>query len=147
MINISENDKRIWKSDSVHKDIIIRFPGKGITLGNEDILAEAFELTESIEDSEQLSFTGCFASQIKFDCATFEEDVRKLVGVVRLIGSFGVIFTADIFARVVKEGDSAYLFDFFYNGFIVAVNTHSCLTVFLPLFHKFISIFLNIFYI
>lgn len=77
MINISDKDKEIWRSDSIHKNLVIRFPNKNITLGNEDLLEESFELTETIEDSTELSFTGCHASHIEFECSAFAVDVRN----------------------------------------------------------------------
>ncbi len=77
MINISEADKAIWKSDSVPKNIKIVFPALGITLGNDDVVLESFELSEAINDNRELTFTGCIAANIKFECTTLLVDVRN----------------------------------------------------------------------
>ena len=76
MLNVSEATKNAYKADSVQKQFTISFPNANITYRNDDIVIESFELIESIEANENISFMGCVASQMKFICAAPVRDLR-----------------------------------------------------------------------
>lgn len=78
MISVSQTTKDAYKSDASHKMLVVRIPGAGITLTNEDILADSLELKEAIESSDNLSFQGCIASSFKVECFNLVDDT--LVG-------------------------------------------------------------------
>ncbi len=78
MISVSQTTKDAYKSDASHKMLVVRIPGAGITLTNEDILADSLELKEAIESSDNLSFQGCIASSFKIECFNLVDDT--LVG-------------------------------------------------------------------
>lgn len=76
MIKVNSDTKTAYKTDSVHKELEIRIPNKNITLHNSDLVAQSLSLTESIETSNNLSFTGCVAAVLKFRCADIVTDIE-----------------------------------------------------------------------
>ena len=78
MYSVNQATKDAYKSDSSHKELVVRIPSAGITLRNEDILADSLELKEAIESSDNLSFQGCIASSFKVECFNLVDDT--LVG-------------------------------------------------------------------
>ena len=75
MINVSDEVKAKYLNSST-KTLTISFPSANITLHNNDIVQEQFSLDESINAEQNLTFTGCISSQIKFKCVTLNQDVR-----------------------------------------------------------------------
>ena len=49
MINISEAEKDLYRSDGVNKEVVITVPGMSITIDNDDLIKESVTLTERIE--------------------------------------------------------------------------------------------------
>ena len=78
MVTVTQATKDAYKSDSSHKEIVVRIPGSNITLQNEDILADSLELKESIESGDNLSFQGCIAASFKIECFNLVDET--LVG-------------------------------------------------------------------
>lgn len=78
MYSVNQATKDAYKSDSSHKELVVRIPSAGITLRNEDILADSLELKEAIESSDNLSFQGCIAASFKIECFNLVDDT--LVG-------------------------------------------------------------------
>jgi hypothetical protein len=76
MINISEAEKDLYRSDGVNKEVVITVPGMSITIDNEDLIKESVTLTERIESEKELSFKGCCASIFSFEVAHFSQDIR-----------------------------------------------------------------------
>ena len=76
MINISEAEKDLYRSDGVNKEVVITVPGMSITIDNEDLIKESVTLTERIESEKELSFKGCCASIFSFEVAHFNQDIR-----------------------------------------------------------------------
>jgi hypothetical protein len=74
MYSVNAETKNAYKSDTSHKEIVIRIPGADLTLTNEDIVAESLELKESIESSGNLSFQGCNAASFKIECFNLVDD-------------------------------------------------------------------------
>ena len=77
MLNILEETKEQYRADSVHKELEIRIPGANITLRNEDLVSQSVSLKESIESSDNLSFTGCIASVFKFSCVNLVATIKN----------------------------------------------------------------------
>lgn len=77
MLNILEETKEQYRADSVHKELVIRIPGANIILRNEDLVSQSVSLKESIESSDNLSFTGCIASVFKFSCANLIANIKN----------------------------------------------------------------------
>lgn len=78
MVTVNQATKDAYKSDSSHKEIVVRIPGANITLQNEDILMDSLELKEAIESGDNLSFQGCIASSFKIECFNLVDET--LVG-------------------------------------------------------------------
>ena len=78
MITVNQTTKDAYKSDSSHKELVVRIPSANITLQNEDILADSLELKEAIESGDNLSFQGCIAASLKIECFNLVDDT--LVG-------------------------------------------------------------------
>jgi len=77
MIRVNQDTKNAFKAYGGHKDVEIRIPELDITLTNTDIVAQSLSLTESIESSENLTFTGCIASCLKFKCVDIVQDIEE----------------------------------------------------------------------
>lgn len=78
MIRVTDTTKNAYKSDSSHKELVVRIPSASITLTNEDILADSLELKEAIESGDNLSFQGCIAASFKIECFNLVDET--LVG-------------------------------------------------------------------
>lgn len=77
MYSVNDETKNAYKSDSSHKEIVVRIPSANITLTNEDIVTESLELKESIESSGNLSFQGCNAASFKIECFKLVDDTLE----------------------------------------------------------------------
>lgn len=78
MLRISDEEKALYKSDNVHKELEIRIPSANIILHNDDILSESMLLRESIESSNNLSFTGCNASVFQIETVDIVQDIEGM---------------------------------------------------------------------
>ena len=76
MLNIPEEDKELWRSAQLKKEVTINLPDLDIELTNSDIYEESLELVESIESDTNLTFRGCIASKFKVSLINFITDVR-----------------------------------------------------------------------
>ena len=77
MITVNDATKSAYKSDASHKVLEVRIPDANIVLTNEDIVSESLELKEGIETSGNLSFQGCIAASLKFECFTLVDDTLE----------------------------------------------------------------------
>lgn len=78
MVKVTDATKTAYKTDSVSKQMTIRIPQANITLTNSDIVSQSMTLTEAIENSDNLSFTGCIASVFKITCADIVQDIQGM---------------------------------------------------------------------
>lgn len=76
MINVSDETKTAYTTDSVDKQLTITIANRNVTFTNTDIVSESLELTESIEAERSLTFKGCIATQMKFKVAEIVTDLR-----------------------------------------------------------------------
>ena len=76
MINISEDEKDLYRHSGTPKAVEVSFSDLSITLTNTDLVSESVSLTERIETEQNLGFKGCNSSVLEFDVANFRQDVR-----------------------------------------------------------------------
>ena len=75
MLNVTDATKSAY-TNSTHKNLVISFPNANVTMTNSDLKSESLSITEAIENNRNLSFQGCIASQLKFQCADIIQDLR-----------------------------------------------------------------------
>lgn len=76
MLNVSEEVKTAYKSDSVHKQLTVHFPDLGTTYTNVDIVSESLILKESIMASDSAEFIGCIASTLSLKISGLSKDIK-----------------------------------------------------------------------
>lgn len=114
MIRVTDETKAAYKSDASHKELEIRIPAANIILKNVDIVSESLELKESIEKTGNLSFQGCIASSLKFECFQLVDD--SLVG---------LWIEADILAYLPEDDPEDYDTVPLFRGFISEVTNQT----------------------
>lgn len=62
-MNVSDAIKEAYRSDTVHKNLIIRIPSLNMTIRNEKIWSESMSLKENLISGNNFEFVGCVASQ------------------------------------------------------------------------------------
>jgi len=74
---ITENDKKIWISDISYKEykVIIGSGESERTFLNDEIKEESIEISEIMEDSSQLTFSGCKSKKLKVVVAYVGDDL------------------------------------------------------------------------
>lgn len=76
MLNVTDETKKIYERDGVHKSMRIYFPDLDLTYENDRIVSDTFQLTESINSGGNLEFVGCIASVMSVELADLKEDVK-----------------------------------------------------------------------
>lgn len=76
MINVTDETKSEYLNGSGNKTLTISFPDRNIIYLNSDIVSQSLTITETIEDTRNLTFQGCIASQAKFKLANLITDLR-----------------------------------------------------------------------
>ena len=61
-MNVTPEQQLAYKSDSIHKELVVSFPDLSLTIGNDQIYQESMRLKESILDANSIEFVGCIAS-------------------------------------------------------------------------------------
>ena len=77
MLNVNDATKAAYTSGLTLKSLVISFPNANVTLQNSDIVNESLTLEESIEESGNLTYQGCIASKLTFQCADVIQDLRN----------------------------------------------------------------------
>lgn len=77
MLNVSKDTINAYSQDGVHKELIIKFPSLGVTITNNQIEKESFNLIEKILSGDDLEFVGCIISSAK---VTIHDDNHRLKG-------------------------------------------------------------------
>lgn len=75
MINISDELKQNILTNSISREIILRFPDDDIEIGSQNIVSESFELVNSIMDGDELALGGCIAGQMKIQVININRDL------------------------------------------------------------------------
>lgn len=101
MIAIDSTTKSLLLKNSVHREIIIRFPnataGTISEIGSKNIIADSFELKQSICDDGEFTLGGCIAGQLTIQIIGIEQALNnKRINVfIRQTYSKGDLLPAD----------------------------------------------------
>ncbi|MEE1061744.1 MAG: hypothetical protein UH080_08025 [Ruminococcus sp.] len=101
MIALSEDVKKYLLNDSTYREIIIRFPdateGEIAEIGSDNIIADSFELTNSICDESDFCLGGCIVSQMSVKVIGIEQELNnKRINVFLRQGySMGYLYPSD----------------------------------------------------
>lgn len=81
MLNITDEEKLLWQSDSQHKEyeIVFKQPNSEQTISilyNEDLVGESLKLTQILEDNNTLTFAGVNSDYLTFECIDLIQDYR-----------------------------------------------------------------------
>lgn len=81
MIDLSPETKALLLNNSVHREIIIRFPealeGEIKEIGSNNIIADSLELTQSICDENEFVIGGCIAGQFVIRVINIEQPLNN----------------------------------------------------------------------
>lgn len=81
MLAIDEQTKSLLLENSIHREIIIRFPnateGEISEIGSSNIIAESFELKHSICDEKEFVLGGCIAGQLTIQVVGIEQALNN----------------------------------------------------------------------
>lgn len=64
-MEVSVATKQAYKSNSVHKNLILEFPNLNLVIPHKNIYYESMRLKESIMDSNRVEFVGCISSMFE----------------------------------------------------------------------------------
>lgn len=101
MLSIPNEIKPLLLENSIHREIIIRFPnaaeGEISEIGSSNIIAESFELKHSICDDKEFVIGGCIAGQLTIQVVGIEQALNnKRINVfIRQTYSTGELYPSD----------------------------------------------------
>ncbi len=75
-MNVSDAVKEQYKNNSIHKNLILRFPELNLQITHKDIHQDSVRLKESILDKESMEFVGCIASIYQVAIENLDADVK-----------------------------------------------------------------------
>lgn len=75
-MNVSENVKNAYKSNSITKHVTLSFPEIGKTVSTEQVYSETLRLSESILEKESIEFVGCNSSKFSIHVHGLKEDIK-----------------------------------------------------------------------
>ncbi len=75
-MNVSDAVKGQYKNNSIHKNLILRFPEMDLQIMHRDIHQDSVRLKESILDKESMEFVGCIASIYQVAVENLDVDVK-----------------------------------------------------------------------
>jgi len=64
-MNVSDEVRRAYKSDSVQKTLVLTFPELSLTIPTSEVYAESMNLYESILENTSIEFVGCISSKFE----------------------------------------------------------------------------------
>lgn len=73
---VSEEIKKAYKSDSVHKNVVLHFPNLGLTVPHAQIYAESLHLKESILEKNSIEFVGCISSMFSIQVYGVSDNLK-----------------------------------------------------------------------
>lgn len=73
---VSEEIKKAYKSDSVHKNVVLQFPNLGLTVPHAQIYAESLHLKESILEKSSIEFVGCISSMFSIQVYGVSDNLK-----------------------------------------------------------------------
>lgn len=79
MLDVTEATKNAYKNYGSSKELYIRIGGGNnpIVLRNSDIIGQSLSLTERLETSENLTFTGCNSTVLQFKCKDISANIKN----------------------------------------------------------------------
>lgn len=79
-MNVSNSVKEQYKNNSIHKNLVLRFPELNLQISHKDIHHDSVRLRESVLDKESIEFVGCITSiyQVNIDNLTTDIKGRKI---------------------------------------------------------------------
>jgi hypothetical protein len=90
-MNVTDELKQLYKTDSTPKTYTIYFPGLDLTITNTQLVQGNFDITEDICSDKDLKYGSCIASQVKFTVADVTQDLKgKLFTVTQTMGEYVV---------------------------------------------------------
>lgn len=110
MLEIADELNLIYKNDAIplsdstaDKQMFFYFPALDLTITNNQIKGESFQLTESICSEEDLTFGGCESAQMKVIVADIEQELKgQLVIVTQVVNG---IYTMPFGSYVVESAN------------------------------------------
>lgn len=117
MLNIDEDFKNLYKTDylpyrdePIHKQLVINFADLGLTITNDQIVADSFSLEESLCSSTDLVFGSCEASCMKFTVADVTEDIKGQLFTVKQIidNTYEIPLGTYIVDSAIKQNDKRF---------------------------------------
>lgn len=75
-MNVSDAVKGQYKNNSIHKNLILRFPELDLQIMHKDIHQDSVRLKESVLDKESMEFVGCIASIYQVAIENLDADVK-----------------------------------------------------------------------
>lgn len=75
-MNVSDNVKKAYQSNSIAKHITLSFPELNKEIGTEKVYFETMQLYESILEEESIEFVGCIASKFSIQVYGITEDIK-----------------------------------------------------------------------
>lgn len=76
MLNITNEQKELFKKDSLHKNLVIPFTDSDLVINNSNIISESMILTETLCNEEQIKFGLINSSQFEVTVAEIDSDVK-----------------------------------------------------------------------
>lgn len=76
-MQVSLDTKQAYKSNSIHKELILRFPDLDLTVPHSNIYGESMKLKESIMDFNRVEFVGCIASMFEIQVYGVNEKLKN----------------------------------------------------------------------
>lgn len=117
MLDIADELKLIYKNDAIplsdsiaDKQMFFYFPNLDLTITNNQIKGESFQLTESICSEEDLTFGGCESAQMKVTVADVEVELSgQLVIVTQVVNeTYTMPFGSYIVESVNRQSDRRF---------------------------------------
>lgn len=114
MLNIDDNLKQIYKSDIIplksklaYKQLKLYFPNLDLTITNEQLQSESFEITESLCSDNDLVFGSCESAQLKVTVADVEADLKGQIMIVtqRVDGTYEMPLGTYTVDSAMKQSD------------------------------------------
>lgn len=75
-MNVSEAVKEQYRSNSRHKNLVLKFPELDLQINHKDIHQDSIRLKESILDKESIEFVGCIVSIFQINVENLVVDVK-----------------------------------------------------------------------
>lgn len=76
-MKVSDEIKEAYKSNSIHKTVILEFPDLKLTIPHKQIYSESLRLKESLVSKKNIEFVGCIASSFEIQVHGVSESLKN----------------------------------------------------------------------